>query len=256
MNAAGPTDGLRTRLPLLDVAVATVLLVWAVLSEAQVASAATARPWDAVTAALWVAPLVLRTTAPFAMAVCAAAAEVGYALVPGAPDWAPFEASLLIAFTIGLHLSGRRRWTALLLYAGGTYATELATTPFHGFMDTYASVPLILGGAAGAGVLLRRARLRTAELRRLGQELVEERESRARDAAAAERNRIARELHDVISHSVSVMVVQAGAAEQQLPAGSPAREQLGAVRRTGKETLVELRRQLGVLREAGSWTET
>ena len=53
----------------------------------------------------------------------------------------------------------------------------------------------------------------------------------------------------MISHSVSVMVVQAGAAEQLLPEDSPAREPLLAVRRTGKEALTELRRQLGVLRE-------
>ena len=66
---------------------------------------------------------------------------------------------------------------------------------------------------------------------------------------AAERNRVARDLHDVVAHSVSAMVVQAGAAEAQLDPDCRARSQVAAVRRTGKETLTELRRQLGVLRE-------
>lgn len=101
---------------------------------------------------------------------------------------------------------------------------------------------MLIGVPVVGGMLLRRSRHQTAELRRLGSELTSEREAHARDAAAAERNRIARELHDVISHSVSVMVVQAGAAEQQLPAESPAREQLLAVRRTGKEALTNARR--------------
>jgi signal transduction histidine kinase len=116
------------------------------------------------------------------------------------------------------------------------------------FADVYLS-PIVLMAPVIGGMLLRRSRHQNAELRRLGAELAAERQAHLRAAAAEERNRIARELHDVISHSVSVMIVQAGAAEQQLPPGSPAREQLLAVRRTGKEALTELRRQLGVLRE-------
>jgi signal transduction histidine kinase len=109
--------------------------------------------------------------------------------------------------------------------------------------------PLVIVGApAFAGSLLQRSRSQTEEVRRLAGELERERRRHAEAAATAERHRIARELHDVISHSVSVMVVQAGAAEQVLPEG-PARSQVHAIRETGKEALAELRRQLGLLRD-------
>jgi signal transduction histidine kinase len=97
--------------------------------------------------------------------------------------------------------------------------------------------------------LLRRSRRQTAELHRLSEELQAERAKHEAEAAEAERRRIARELHDVISHSVSLMVVQAGAAEQLLNGDGAAREAVHAVRETGKEALAELRRQLAVLRE-------
>ncbi len=73
-------------------------------------------------------------------------------------------------------------------------------------------------------------------------------ESSARGAAYGERARIARELHDVIAHSVSVMVIQAGGARLVMD-GEPARaeESLRSAERAGREALAELRRMLGVL---------
>jgi signal transduction histidine kinase len=79
-------------------------------------------------------------------------------------------------------------------------------------------------------------------------------ELRAREARAAveeERRRIARELHDVVAHHVSVMTLQAGGLEQRLRAGGADEQAAGAaaaIRRTGKEAMTELRRLLGVLR--------
>ncbi len=79
--------------------------------------------------------------------------------------------------------------------------------------------------------------------------LESEREQRARAAVAAERARIARDLHDVIAHSVSVMTVQAGAARLLL-VGDPARARgpLLSVEETGRQALAEMRRLLGILR--------
>jgi signal transduction histidine kinase len=76
-----------------------------------------------------------------------------------------------------------------------------------------------------------------------------EREERARVAVSDERARIARELHDVVGHSVSVMTVQASAARRLLrPQQEKEREALLVVERTGREALAEMRRMVGVLR--------
>jgi signal transduction histidine kinase len=73
------------------------------------------------------------------------------------------------------------------------------------------------------------------------------RERAARDAVAEERSRLARELHDIVSHNLSVVVVQAGGARAQGD-HAPALEK---IERSGREALVEMRRLLGVLREGG-----
>ena len=105
----------------------------------------------------------------------------------------------------------------------------------------------------GAGLALRRQRRQAAELRDLARQLEHEREERARAAVIEERTRIARELHDVVAHSVSVVAVQADAAEAAL-ARDPdrAREPLRVIKQTAREALVEMRRLLGILREAES----
>jgi signal transduction histidine kinase len=91
---------------------------------------------------------------------------------------------------------------------------------------------------------------RTVELTERAERAERARESEARAAAAEERARIAREMHDVVAHSLSVMVVQAEAAEAMLDsAPDRARRPLAAVQETGRGALGELRRMLGVLRE-------
>src|SRR4051794_11075571 len=102
----------------------------------------------------------------------------------------------------------------------------------------------------GAGLAARRFWAQATELQAVNVELEERRERDVQAATAEERSRIARELHDVVAHSLSVIVVQAGAAEEML-ARDPARaaEPLQAIRRTGKSALAEMRRLLGVLRE-------
>jgi signal transduction histidine kinase len=103
--------------------------------------------------------------------------------------------------------------------------------------------PWVIAWLVGALV---RSRVLNAEQRRL------RRQELASRAVTEERNRIARELHDVIGHSVSIMTVQAAAVRRRLAAAQSAeREALETVETTGREALAEMRRMVGVLRQSG-----
>ena len=109
----------------------------------------------------------------------------------------------------------------------------------------------LLGGLAWLfALLLARRGRRAAAAEARAVQLERDHEQRYQAAAATERGRIARELHDVIAHSVGVMTVQAGAARMQLP-DHPDRAvpPLLAVEETGRQALTELRRLLGILRD-------
>ena len=124
---------------------------------------------------------------------------------------------------------------------------ELVVDPSSGVAD-YIFIMLIIGGAWIAGWAVQQRERRASRLADETVVLRHQRDSAAEDAADQERARIARELHDIISHSVSVMVLQAGAAGEVMgtdPTG--AKRSLDAVQQTGRQALVELRRLLGVL---------
>ncbi len=90
------------------------------------------------------------------------------------------------------------------------------------------------------------------ELRERSARLEHERELLAQRAVAEERVRIARDLHDVVAHHVSLMVVQAGAIRESLPKESELRGSLDVLADTGREAMSEMRRMLGVLRAEDS----
>ncbi|WP_406211069.1 sensor histidine kinase [Kitasatospora sp. NBC_01560] len=141
------------------------------------------------------------------------------------------------------------------------YHRETQTTTFHPYgigemlliMGLMTS-PFILCWAWGRLTRVRRAYL--VELEDRAARLERERDAQAKVAVAAERARIARELHDVVAHNVSVMIVQADGAAYVLD-NSPqqAKEALGTIASTGRQALVEMRRLLGVLRTAGTAEE-
>ena len=104
-------------------------------------------------------------------------------------------------------------------------------------------VPYTVGRVVGA------RRSLTRELRANAERLENEQRDRVRQASAEERTRIARELHDVVAHNVSVMVIQTVAARRVLPRDpDAARGALVAVEQCGREALGEMRRMVGVVR--------
>ena len=195
-------------------------------------------------------PLAWRRRTPLAVLCIVLASALLSGLIENVLSVEPFVAFLVALYSVGAH-SGRRRAVAgLLLAVVALLPGELIHALTH---DESVDLGfLVLAGAAWAiGRALRRWRLEAFELGNRASRLEREREQRARAAVAEERARIARELHDVVAHSVSVMVVQAqGAQRALLGEQEPVREALGSIESTGRQALVELRRLLGVLRRA------
>jgi signal transduction histidine kinase len=122
--------------------------------------------------------------------------------------------------------------------------------------DDLVSVPVMfaIGWLIGWALRERTERTEAAEERAARAE--REREAAARVAVAEERGRIARELHDVVAHAVSVIVLQVGAVRHRMPEGSVAdREALRNVEEVGRTALTEMRRLLNAMREEGDAAE-
>jgi signal transduction histidine kinase len=115
-------------------------------------------------------------------------------------------------------------------------------------LDLTATLAIMFGGwAFGRSIGIRRAY--TAELEERAERLERAREADVRAVVAEERNRIARELHDVVGHHISVMTVQAAGARRTFDRDPRrSREAMAAIESTGREALTEMRRIVGVLR--------
>src|SRR6266540_2014935 len=183
-------------------------------------------------------PLLLRRRFPFAAPVCvfgalAAMTFADPATTAGSPTLA--AAVFLALWSVGAHAEPRQAAAGLAIgFAAIVVVTE--RDPGVEYAETGAFF-LVGAGVWLAGLALQRRGHHADELEARAARLESEREERERVAVAAERRRIARDLHDVIAHSVSVMIVQAGAARLLL-----------AVEQAGREALAELRRLLGMLR--------
>jgi len=158
----------------------------------------------------------------------------------------PFLSAMVFSYSGGAYLDGRRAYLALAIMCGGILVvTVLSPSQIAGdyiFPTSFGAISWL----AGRGVRTR-TRL-TEELHEAAVREQEAHELQALRAAADERRRIAREMHDVVAHSVSVMVVQAGGARRILER-DPERAVAAAaqIERTGREALAEMRRLLGVL---------
>ncbi len=230
-----------------DLLIAGLLAVWAVLEALFVEGPGTQAVRVGI-ALLVTVPLIFRRQAPLGVTALVAAIVIAISLAADEPEkgTTPFPSLLLVAFSVSLYARTLPAAVAGLAMAIAAPIVFFNTPIYESSgpaATNFAIMGFFLGGAWTIGLLLHRraeqARLAVAESGEL-----------ARSAVADERARIARELHDVIAHSVSVIAVQAGAAEQQIEADpAKAREHLDAVRRSSREAMKEMRRLLGVLRE-------
>lgn len=195
--------------------------------------------------------VTVRRVAPLpAVVIAAAALAVQTALLGDAPVVGGFLAVLLLTYTVAAHDRIRPALAGLAVVAAAVSVEPLVDPASRSVADAVGNAA-VFGLLWGAGRLVRLLRRRGASAERRADDLVRSGEEQVRAAVAEERQRIARELHDVVAHSVSVMVLQAGAARQQLDREPErAREPLHVVEEVGREALEELQRLLRVLRRS------
>ncbi len=158
---------------------------------------------------------------------------------------------IVLLLLMGLVGAATTTRTAAALAGVGTLVSAGALVASGEQVWEFLFFGVLFGGATAVGVLLRREAERSAQLTALAAELAAEREARARDAVAEERTRIARELHDAVAHTVSVMVLQVGVVRHRLADRPVEHDVLLGVERIGRQAGDELRRTLGVLRPGG-----
>jgi len=248
-------DRLRLHPRILDAALAVLLSLVAVVDflvppdgpSAAVVPHAALAPLVDVAAAL---PLALRRRWPvpvFAVVLCVAAVQV-FAEVPSRG----FMAYLVALYSIGAQVQRRSILAVAVLateFIGG--AAILVWAPVA---ERTGAFVLLTGTVSAALVLGIYARTRRAYLISLLERAAtaeREREHAAELAATTERSRIARELHDIVAHSLSVMIALTdGALFTLRPSPDDAQDALQQASRVGRQTMAEMRRLVGVLREA------
>jgi signal transduction histidine kinase len=255
-------SAVRSRLPRLNPLVADGLLalVAAGLSLAQLQGFPSPRSRGALNVALVLLqtlPLVFRRRAPFTVfVVAAAAAAVQGTLQLRGPLFA-FLALNLALYSLAAYGDHRLAVRAVAVWAclltvrlGYLIATSWPQVTISGLSDVVDDY-VLLAAAWTLGEGVRQRRVHAAELEDRAARLEREREEKARQAVIQERLRIARELHDVVAHSLSVIGVQAGAARLVLdadPDPTGVREAVAAIEATANQAMAEMRRALGILR--------
>lgn len=244
-------DDARVRLAA-DVALALVLAASALVSVAhEPVSWGGSGPAQVLLALSVTLPLALRARFPVAVvtAVNVASGLLVVVAAPHQPAFEPFVAVIVAFYSLGAHTSTRRATVVLLaMFAIGIPFAVVAGNRGSPSGNLVPPIAFLLG-AWTIGRIIHGRRRRTLELEALTHELEAQRDLQARAAVTIERGRIARELHDVVAHNVSMMVVQAGAAERVLEGDQPhVRAALAAIAGTGRETVDEMRTLLGVLR--------
>jgi signal transduction histidine kinase len=236
---------------LLDVALAVAGAAAAVVltSELTAGLPASAQLILLVLAVIYGSALILRRVVPLAVLAVQAVTATAYAML-GMPVVMLGPAVLVTVYTVGVRLSRRAALVSLgvtevllvvLLWAG----------PWHPGLPAVVQYAALLAAAWFLGDIVRRWQHAAAEHARRAVELERAREELARLAVNAERVRIARELHDVVAHSMSVIAMHAGSGRlAAVRDPQAARRALEVVEESSRTALAEMRRLVTVLRDA------
>jgi signal transduction histidine kinase len=210
--------------------------------------------WFAIPAvAVLMLPLFARRRFPFGAPaaywlLAAALSFVDGVLIPSIESL--FPVGLASAALLGNLRDARQAWAGLAIVLAGI-TTVVYNIPGHATAELIL-IPVDFGIAWAAGLALRvrGEQAEAAEVRATQAE--RDREAASRVAVAEERARIARELHDIVAHAVSVMVLQIGAVRHKLPQTlEEDKEALRGVEQAGRSALAEMRRLLGAMRQDG-----
>lgn len=217
------------------------------------ASAGAAAKWPEVTAsALAVAgtvALLARRRAPFVVTGVLTALALASVVVHGGLNG--FDVGLALAlYAVATHRGSRATWVAALVPTALLTAAAFAWTPAETRGLEVGGLGVLVGTGLAVGVGVRNRRQHAQAIVERSHALARETEQRAQLATAEERARIAREMHDVVAHSLSVMIALADGAAAAVPR-SPASAQaaITQVSETGRAALTDMRRVLGVLRD-------
>ncbi|HEX2178495.1 MAG TPA: histidine kinase [Actinomycetota bacterium] len=232
-----------------DLVVAAFSLMAAVMLQREVAGGAGGLSAGVVIAALHGGVTIVRRRYPLVVLTALVATALAYVAL-GFPAYMLGPAVLFAMYSAGTTLTGRISQAAA---ASGVAAVALLVSvgpAFPGFPSVvfYA----VMGGAAWwLGHLVQRSRLAAEEHARRADELAATREELARYAVSEERRRIARELHDVVAHSMTVVAMHAGTG-RMVAADDPsaAAAALATVERLSRDALQEMRRLVGLLRSS------
>lgn len=230
--------------PRLDIALAGAFLL-IVVAEALFSSDVTDPVPFLAVAGLSAVLLAWRRRFPLGVAVLVTAANL--AVNPDG-EFSTLLAMVLVCFTLGSETSAPRNYIGLLIVLTAFVAVSIRAS----FEPSDLAAALVFYvGPWVLGTVVRARAVRTEEAVARAERLEAEREAATARAAAEERTRIARELHDIVAHSISVVTIQTQAVRRRLgPEHAAEAADLAAVEATAREALTEMRRLFGVLRSA------
>lgn len=242
----------RRRLdPLLDPFIAVALLVLSVLPLLRAGENCACPPvewWAYAMVLLQCAPLAVRRRHPFAAPLVTGLSVVAYGIVD-LPDPPVTYAALVALYTVAAYADRRLATVTAGVAVAGVVAVFAVDWPQWDLEDLGTTV-LLLSTAWLLGETTRSRHDRAVQAEARAEQAERARAAEADAAVAAERNRIARELHDVVAHHVSMMIVQAEAGPVVVHADPDrAVTTFDAISVAGRQALAEMRRLLGVLRE-------